>query len=306
MTIEFQCARCGKWLHTRDESAGKQVKCPDCGEILRVAEASPGDFVATSGPSAGATSDEGRAAENPYRAPAIQPRPEPSPQFPDALAVPPEIDIGDIWSRVWTILKNNLPICIAAAVLPFVIQFGLGFVLGLLQPVIHRLADRDVATIFSVGLQFGLNLLSAYFGVGQRTLMLNLALGRDANIIDLFPSPLVALKVFAGWLLVLVAVVITAITIVGPFIVALMFWPYSYIMIEHNRGIWESMASANAITRGSRLSVLGLAIVTWIVTMAATIGTCCLGGIVAIPFFMLVFAVTYVVLTGRPTADKLS
>ncbi len=36
MPIEFNCAHCGKLLRTPDDAAGRQAKCPDCGNLSQI------------------------------------------------------------------------------------------------------------------------------------------------------------------------------------------------------------------------------------------------------------------------------
>ena len=36
MPIEFRCVRCDKLLRTGDDTAGRQAKCPSCGETVTV------------------------------------------------------------------------------------------------------------------------------------------------------------------------------------------------------------------------------------------------------------------------------
>ena len=38
MTIEFNCPRCDKVLRTTDDKAGRQAKCPGCGELITIPE----------------------------------------------------------------------------------------------------------------------------------------------------------------------------------------------------------------------------------------------------------------------------
>ena len=40
MPIEFRCTLCNKLLRTKDDTAGKQAKCPDCGTVLMIPAAS--------------------------------------------------------------------------------------------------------------------------------------------------------------------------------------------------------------------------------------------------------------------------
>ena len=39
MSIKVTCQACGKNLKVKDESSGKRVKCPDCGNLLTIPEA---------------------------------------------------------------------------------------------------------------------------------------------------------------------------------------------------------------------------------------------------------------------------
>lgn len=45
MSIEFNCPHCQKFLKTADDKAGRQAKCPGCGESVLVPEATSDDFV---------------------------------------------------------------------------------------------------------------------------------------------------------------------------------------------------------------------------------------------------------------------
>ena len=40
MTIEFHCPTCQKLLRTADDKAGRQAKCPDCGNAVTVPQPS--------------------------------------------------------------------------------------------------------------------------------------------------------------------------------------------------------------------------------------------------------------------------
>ncbi|MCX5648949.1 MAG: hypothetical protein NTX40_07630 [Planctomycetota bacterium] len=67
--IQFQCAKCGKRLMVKDESAGKRVKCPACGQVLQAPAA--------------------RAAPAPAQAPAKPEPPPPAAKAPAPLALKP-------------------------------------------------------------------------------------------------------------------------------------------------------------------------------------------------------------------------
>ena len=73
MPIEFRCTACDKLLRTPDETAGKQAKCPECGEITQIPvatlapppDAAPGSPFSSDVP----PPDESTDPENPFQSP---------------------------------------------------------------------------------------------------------------------------------------------------------------------------------------------------------------------------------------------
>lgn len=87
MPIEFRCSQCGRLLRTPDDSAGRQARCPECGNVQAVPEptaqvpppppqepASPSPFSAPIPP------NSGYDLQNPYQTP--QYAAGPLPQYP--------------------------------------------------------------------------------------------------------------------------------------------------------------------------------------------------------------------------------
>ncbi len=70
--IQFQCAKCGKRLMVKDESAGKRAKCPGCGEVMVVpgGQAAP----AAAAPKPSASPLRSAAPAQPLRPPAQTPK----------------------------------------------------------------------------------------------------------------------------------------------------------------------------------------------------------------------------------------
>ncbi len=181
----------------------------------------------------------------------------------------------------------------------FALAFLVGVVLGLTN---HRGGGGQEAIILGVQ---GLGLLLViYFNFGQAAIMLNIAGGNNPSIGELFVSPLLAGKLFLGWAVLGIVMLISAITIVGPIIIAMMFWPFTYMMIEKNDDVFGTMREAYEVTAGHRMSMFGLTIVTSLAATALTVFTCGLGAFIAGPCFALMFPVTYLVITGRRTADR--
>jgi len=302
MSIQFACGRCGKLLTTRDEAAGKSAKCPECQAITTV----PGGARAGAGrPDAQQSSSRewhaSQSANNPFQSPGSPPETASATAY-ESFGEPSPVEIGDVWKIAWARFTDNIGVCLAAFLFPLAMNITLWFASLAIVLVTNSLQGREAANAAYSILNLVTSLVSIYLVIGQRVVMLNAARGNEARFSDLFAHPMLALKVAAGWLLLVVAIVITAITIVGPFIVLLMFWPYAYIMIERNPSIGKAFSLAYETTRGNRLSVLGLAVVTWLCSTAAALVSCGLGLLVIIPVTMLVFPVAYLIMTGRRSA----
>ena len=69
--IHFKCGKCGKKLAAKDESAGKRVKCPACGQVLQA----PAAGEAPRAPAAKATPAPAQAPAKPAPPPPAAPRP---------------------------------------------------------------------------------------------------------------------------------------------------------------------------------------------------------------------------------------
>jgi len=87
MPIEFRCSQCNKLLRTPDETAGQQAKCPECGALMPVPNASP-----PPGPSPGASPF---ADDSPF----ASPQTGPGGSF-HGTAAPPYADTGYAASQV--------------------------------------------------------------------------------------------------------------------------------------------------------------------------------------------------------------
>ncbi len=115
MSIEFSCPHCGKHLRTPDETAGRQAKCPQCGELsqIPIAALAPaptvGDaFHGTAGPS-------GESFEfNPYQSPTtISASPATQTRFDPR-------DLASLGARLGGAILDNL-IFVAAATPGFIL-----------------------------------------------------------------------------------------------------------------------------------------------------------------------------------------
>ena len=82
MPIELPCSGCGQQLRVRDEDAGRQARCPQCGAITSVPPSSPQGSI---GPTPSPEPQPSVASTNPYSPPPSfagdAPYPSSSPNF---------------------------------------------------------------------------------------------------------------------------------------------------------------------------------------------------------------------------------
>jgi len=82
MTIELSCTGCGKRLRVSDDSAGKQARCPACGQISQIPSQALGQEVTPSlsdNPFGESPAPSAPASDNPYQSPSV-----PTPPIPRA------------------------------------------------------------------------------------------------------------------------------------------------------------------------------------------------------------------------------
>jgi len=134
--IHFKCGKCGKKLAAKDESAGKRVKCPACGQIVPV----PAAEEAPQGPAAKAASSPAQAPAKPEPPPPAAPRPKPA-AVPRPVPAAASLGVGPAGGRIRAPTRMSKkfyltsivagPAVLAAAALLYVIGifvFGAGAV----------------------------------------------------------------------------------------------------------------------------------------------------------------------------------
>jgi phage FluMu protein Com len=102
MAIEFRCTNCNKLLRTKDDTAGKQAKCPECGTILQIPAPGhvppppPGEFAPPPTTNYGTGQEYGATPS-----PAESSNPFAAPQFGGSMAAAPDSSgrTGPPWER---------------------------------------------------------------------------------------------------------------------------------------------------------------------------------------------------------------
>jgi len=309
MAIEFRCTQCSKLLRTGDETAGKHAKCPQCGALMTIPAA--GGAAPPPVPPGGGTPFGGAAAQpagtagsaHPYQSPASF-APLGAGQSPGAIA-PTTLDLGDIFSRTWSIFKEQWVMCVVAILVVWVISFAVNFIVGFGAGIVGAVAKSQAIHIFlSLIGNLATSLFAVWLGIGQAKYFLKVARGQTAEIGDLFSGGPLFVNILLGSLLVGVIVFVGLLALVVPGVVlALMFSQFYYLILDRNVPVLESLSQSRELTNGNKLTL----VLIWLVAMGLTLLACIpcfLGLIVVVPYLTLMVPVIYLAITGQPTADQ--
>ena len=290
MPIEFRCSQCERLLRTPDGTAGKKAKCPQCGAVVNVPTASPSQptepvslppvFVPPS--------------DNPYQASNVDPHR--SPFAGPGTFRPTPIDLGDVFGRTWQIYKERLGVCIAVMLLLLVLEIAISIPANFME---QRSLAAFIAGIVAnvVGLWLALGAMTFYMKVGR---------GELATVGDLFSGGRYLLRGVGLWIILTIISGIGFVLCILPGIyVLLMFSQMLFILIDQDATVLDSLRLSREVMRGNMLTVLAMWLVGGIVTLIGTIITLGIGLIFLYPYFILLFAVAYLMMSGQATADRL-
>jgi len=333
MPIEFRCTGCQQQLRVPDESAGKNAKCPKCGAILVVPAAfgapfpglspsapAPAGFPAPqpqfptsapakppaggspfgSSPGSGASpfgpGGFGGAPPNPYASPQAASYLPPAAPISGPIVNRP-VSVEQVFNYAWQIWQTNLGLLVGVTVALFAVIYGFAFLLGIAQAALENDSPDSAALVGGVGNIIS-NLIQMFLGIGQAQISLKLARRQPANFSDLFSGGPLFLPVFAASLLAGLVIIVSLLTIVGPIILALMFWPFYYLIVDRKAGIIESFSLARTVANNN----WGTAFVLWLLGLGIMLLGClaaCIGIIFAMPLISVMWATAYLMMSGQ-------
>ena len=294
MAIEFRCTQCGKLLRTGDDTAGKPAQCPECGALTTI-------------PPAGAAPGNARPVDsgNPYQSPS--PFAPLDPNQPPGAMRPTILDLGDVFSRTWSIFKEQWGMCVAASLIVVVLNVVIANALtfGGMQVGRVVLGPRDAVLLSHLGSVVGM-LINVWLGIGMALYFLKVARGQAAVFGDLFSGGPYYVNVLLATLLFMVIFYIGLILCIVPgVILGLMFSQFYYLVLDRRMPVLDAFRQSKELMNGNKLTLFLIWLAMMGIFLVAMI-PCGLGLLVAGPYFSLMFAVIYLTITGQPTAEQVS
>lgn len=322
MTIELNCHHCGKLLKTSDDRAGRQATCPGCFQVITIlalneeypqsagpiTDPAPLSNVSASGtatPSGNSNCCPKCAAVIPESAircqicgevfEAARPEPESHSIRREIRPFPPGEVIADAW-RIYSGRSGLL----TGVIVSYAILSTLAVAAGRLP---LRLAwlfyneDQNVAAVIaaiagtvSVLLAAG---FVAYLHAGCLMVQLKVAREQPARWSDLFSGGPFAIRMWLNSLVFAALLSVgLALCIVPGGLVALIFWPYGYVLVDQNLPGLANLSHSQRMTQGNWGSIFIISCVSLLCVLSGYC-TCMIGLVIALPYVCTLYAVAY-------------
>ena len=327
MPIEFRCSECNRLLRTGDDTAGRQAKCPECGTIMTIpspAQPTPPQGVPPSpdvpsspfgaggaGPSSpyGAPGGMGGPPPgdptNPYRSPTGD-MDEPVGYSTKGPIVPTVIDLGDILSHTWEILKERFLLCLGVVIAVGLIGQGVSQGLGIMAGIAGAAAgDKEIVLMLNGMSTLVSIVFNMWLGIGQTMFLLKVARGEEASFGLIFAGGRYFLPILGLSILIFLIVFCGLLLLIVPgIILSLMFSQAYCLVIDRKMGIMESLEVSRQIMVGNKLTLFAVYLLAGLGGAAIIVLTCCIGIFLVGPYLALLSVVVYLVATGQATARQ--
>ena len=259
---------------------------------------------------------------NPYAPPEadLSPVPRATPIFPGGEPFSPD----RVVDRAWMLFKERMGLVFGLVNVPIWINL-------IYQFVGQRMADTvDQESTMGMVAQgmFTLSglVIQVWLTSGTTMALIKVARGQEAQLADVFQGGPYVLRIIGASLLyalgvfllialclapaglvylagnmfgaLIAAVVGFMVTLAISLLLAARFYQYSYLVIDQNAGVIESLRGSFQITQGHTLEVLGLLLLGIVVGMAGLLA-CVVGYFFTMSWMMLLFACIYVALIGE-------
>ena len=278
MQITISCSKCSASFRVKAFASGSEESCPKCGCQVQVPATDPtsaepkssgrppSSASTTSSPLQPSAQTTDRPQANPFagRSPGQPAKPTESSENPYAApsskTLQRERDNSDMWSVerrkidansvfafAWQVFKNHLGLLIA-------VSLTLGLI-SIARSAINQVAgsatDRSTIELCLAGILI-LSLISMFLSIGQMRIALKLCRNQETDYSELFMGGDRFLHVL-GWTLLLSIPPILSLLLsylfvfVSILVLATIFWPSYFLIIDKKTGVFESFAVGGKI-----------------------------------------------------------
>ena len=335
MTIDFNCPHCEKSLKTSEDKAGRQAKCPGCGEVIAIpgtrepetdfatlAEAVDNELSAKPPkiPTSPGDTMPCPACGEIIKAAAIRCRfcgevfqsQEPSRGRPAGFREMRPFPPGEVISEAWRIFTDRMGLLIGAYLALSIISMIAIFAGWMPFAIAGALFDQDKTTEGAAAACVGVvTLLLAmgfmfYLQSGYVIMQVKVAREQPAEFGDLFAGGRFFLRFFLTSLLfgLMLNLGVMACIIPGV-LLGIMFWPYAHVLVDQDRPTFECLSKAKELTDGNWGSIFIVLIFGFACLMAGYFA-CGVGLIFTFPFTQVLYAVAYDRMTCQTPLGELN
>ena len=335
MTIDFHCPHCDKSLKTSEDKAGRQAKCPGCGEVISI----PGTREPEADAIPPAESFAGESSSDPAKPPATPGDSRPCPMCgeqiktaaircrfcgevfhsseqargrPSGFREMRPFPAGEVISEAWRIFTERMGLLIGsylaisimtlmallAGWMPFVIASAF-FDQGKTTEGIAAAGIGAVTLLLAIAFVF-------YIQSGYLLMHVKAAREQPVEFGDLFAGGRFFVRLLLSSLLFGLMVIIGMLACIIPgMLLALMFWPFAHVLTDEDRSAIESLNRAKELTDGNWGSMFIVLIFAFACLIAGYFA-CGLGLILAFPFTQVLYAVAYDRMTCQTPLNELN
>jgi hypothetical protein len=256
------------------------------------------------------------AGANPFAAakpasPSTNPYAPPAAAYAPAMAAPglplghQVVSVEPILNYAWQVWQQNLGLLLGVTVVVFVITMPVGFVFGIAEGALRANDEPELAVIVSLVGQVLSQVIQMFMGIGQAQIALKLVRGQRAEFSELFGGGPRFLPVLGASLLAGIAIFLGILACIVPAIIlAVMFWPFYWIVVDNKAPVMDSFGAAYKITEGNR----GTAILLWLLSVGIMLLgflALCIGVLFAAPLVTVLWATAYLMMSGQLPAQPM-
>lgn len=221
---------------------------------------------------------------------------------------PRVFSIGEVFSRTWEVYKANLGMVLGvpllAGVIYFIGAFAIGIVAALLGVALVSMVGGDMAPLAQIPVALLQNILVYgilfYVQLGGQLTFLKIVRGENPELNVLFSCSSFLGRMFLCSIIYFILCFLGFLLLIIPgIIVALMFWPFSFILVDRNLPGIDSFSEARKVTSGNLLNLFGLSILLGLITILGAVVTLGIGLIFIIPFTYMAQTVAYAEMTNQ-------